>query len=230
MNDLNQSEIIDSLIHHIAEREFPCIAAHESVHKNTLKCYVADHMACPKDDRAILHFMYNFIDDFRKEMKGFHSAAVIFKAPVDIDEEQFDQLLWQRLQSLSDLGAVQYDYDPRVDADVSPPNFSFSLKSEAFYIIGMHSSNARKARRFAYPTLIFNPHTQFEKLRENNQYGKMQHIVRNRDKHFSGSVNPMLADFGDVSEVFQYSGRIYSKDWECPLKPKHAAIKDHTST
>lgn len=230
MNDKIHQEIIHEFLTHVKEKEFPCVAAHEALTKNTLRCFVAEHMACPKDDYSILQFVYHFIDEFRKNSKGFHSAAVIFSGPPEINEDLFDNLLWKRLQSLSDLDALQYPYDPRVDADVNSPNFSFSLKSEAFYVIGMFSESTRKARRFKYPTLIFNPHAQFEKLRENNQYVKMQHIVRSRDKQYSGSVNPMLADFGDISEVFQYSGRIYSKDWNCPLNPKHAVTKHHPST
>lgn len=229
--DENVSErIIHEFLSHVKEKEFPCVAAHEALSKNTLRCFVAEHMACPKDDHSILHFIYDFIDEFRNDSKGYHSIAVIFSGPVEINEELFEKLLWHRLQSLSDLDALKYPYDTRVDAEVNSPHFSFSLKSEAFYVIGMFSESSRKARRFKYPTLIFNPHAQFEALRENNQYGKMQRIVRHRDKQYSGSVNPMLADFGEVSEVFQYSGRIYSKDWKCPLNPKHAAFKHHPPT
>ena len=230
MSDRLHQEIIHEFLSHVKEKEFPCIAAHEALSKNTLQCFVAEHMACPNDDRSILKFIYRFIDEFRQSGKGFHSAAVIFGGPLEITEDVFENLLWKRLQALSDLDALQYPYDPRVDADVNSPNFSFSLKSEAFYVIGMQSASSRKARRFKYPALIFNPHAQFEKLRENNQYAKMQHIVRNRDEQYSGSVNPMLSDFGEISEVFQYSGKIYSKEWKCPLNPRHAIIKHHPST
>jgi FPC/CPF motif-containing protein YcgG len=230
MSDHLHHEIIHEFMSHVKEKEFPCIAAHEALSKNTLRCFVAEHLACPKDDTAILAFIYQFIDEVRTDSKGFHTAAVIFTDPVEINEEIFESLLWKRLQALSDLDALRYPYDPRVDADVNSPNFSFSLKSEAFYVIGMFSQSSRKARRFKYPSLIFNPHAQFEKLRENNQYAKMQHIVRNRDKLYSGTVNPMLADFGEISEVFQYSGKLHSKDWKCPLNPKHAIFKDHSST
>jgi len=229
MDDKINQDIIHEFLSHVKEKQFPCVAAQEALSKNTLRCFVAKHMACPQDDIAILKFVYQFVDEFRKNRKGFFSAAIIFSGPLDIREEQFENLLWKRLQSISDLDALQYAYDPRVDADVSSPNFSFSLKSEAFYVIGMFPESNRKARRFKYPTLILNPHAQFERLRENNQYAKMQDIVRHRDKKYSGSVNPMLADFGEISEVFQYSGRIYAKDWKCPLNPKHESIKHNPS-
>ena len=228
MDEFVHQAIIDEFRAHAKQRGFPCIAANDAVTKSTLRYYVADHMACPKDDCKMLRFIYEFVDEFRKTEGGYHSVAILFRNPAEITEDIFEQLLWQRLQALSDLDAKNYKYDPRVDQSVSSPHFSFSLKEEAFYVIGLHSANQREARRFKYPTLIFNPHAQFERLRESGQYGKMQSIVRQRDKTYSGSVNPMLADFGESSEVFQYSGRMYPKDWKCPLNPKHESTHHHS--
>ena len=61
------------------------------------------------------------------------------------------------------------------------------------------------------------------------KYEKMKHVVRKRDIAFSGSINPMLKDFGEVSEIYQYSGRKYDDTWRCPLKINHAAIERNTS-
>ena len=229
MNEFAHQTIIDEFQAHVKQRGFPCVAANDAVTKSTLRYYVAGHMACPKDDRDILQFIYEFVDECRITVGGYHSIAILFMDPVEITQDMFEQFMWQRLQALSDLDAENYKYDARVDQSVSSPHFSFSLKEEAFYVIGLHSASQREARRFKYPTLIFNPHAQFERLRESGQYGKMQNIVRQRDKIYSGSVNPMLADFGESSEVFQYSGRIYSKDWKCPLNPKHESTQHHTS-
>jgi hypothetical protein len=41
--------------------------------------------------------------------------------------------------------------------------------------------------------------------------------VRKRDIAYSGSINPMLNDFGNASEVYQYSGKQYTSDWVCPF-------------
>ncbi len=62
------------------------------------------------------------------------------------------------------------------------------------------------------------------------KYDMMKNAVRKRDVAYSGSVNPMLKDFGKASEVFQYSGRKYDENWQCPLKIHHAQIEDNTST
>ena len=202
----------------LANKEFPCVAARAALSKDHIRVFVADHMACPKDDRAIVDFMYSFVDEFRNSPGLFHSAVVIFEGPDIFDEQMFDQLLWQRLQSLANIDAQQHNYDKRVSSDPNSKDFSFSIKEEAFYIIGLHPANNRKARRFKYPALVFNPHQQFVDLRSSNRYDKMKKIVRERDTVYSGSVNPMLQDFGQFSEAFQYSGRKLDESWQCPLK------------
>ena len=202
----------------LANKEFPCVAARAALSRDSIRVFVADHMACPKDDRSIIDFIYSFVEEFRNSTEMFHSAVVIFKGPDIFNEQMFDQLLWQRLQSFANIDAEQHKYDKRVSSDPNSKDFSFSIKEEAFYIIGLHPASNRGARRFKYPALVFNPHQQFVDLRSSNRYEKMKKIVRERDTIYSGSVNPMLKDFGQYSEVFQYSGRKYDESWQCPLK------------
>lgn len=225
-----EQTLIEEFLAFIKVRSFPCIAAKSTVARNQIDCMVAGDMACPSRDEQILHFLYRFVDKFRTEgRKGFASAAIIFRTPVPVNEARFDKLLWQRLQALSDMDAGLYAYDPRVDSDVSSTRFSFSLKEEAFFIVGMHPGSVRPARRFSYPTLVFNPHAQFELLRQQGKYETMKKKVRKRDQMLAGSVNPMLVDFGKRSEVFQYSGREYDKTWTCPLKIKHGRAQHHST-
>jgi FPC/CPF motif-containing protein YcgG len=222
--------VIDTYRNYLNAKEFPCVAARAAISRQQIKCMVADHMACSKDDGAILQFLNDFVDDYRRSNNMFHSASIIFKGPQSITEEMFDALLWQRLQSLADLDAQFYKHDERVDHDPSSAHFSFSIKEEAFFIIGLHPANSRPARRFTHPVLAFNPHSQFEHLRETNNYEKMKHIVRKRDISFSGSVNPMLKDFGTASEVYQYSGRVYDDNWHCPLNLNYESIGDNPTS
>lgn len=197
---------------------FPCVAAKAALNRDQMHIFVAGHLACPKDDQDILDFIYKFIDEYRASEQDFHTVCVIFPETHPINEESFDRLLWSRLQALSDLDALKYPYDRRVDTDPSSPQFSFSLGEEAFFIIGLFPGSSREARRFRYPTIVFNPHAQFEKLRSLKRYDKMKNIVRKRDVELSGTINPMLNDFGDDSEAYQYSGMQYDKNWECPYK------------
>lgn len=201
----------------LSEKGFPCIAAKAALSRNHIRSIVVPHMACPAQDAEVLQFMYNFVDNYRLSGESYHSAAVIFQEPLNADEKLFDQLLWQRLQALSLLDSVNYSHDARVESNPMSPNYSYSLKEEAFFIVGLHPASSRKSRQFKYPALIFNPHAEFEKLRRSNRYQKMKEVVRKRDVEYSGSVNPMLDDFGNTSEVNQYSGMRHDSDWNCPL-------------
>ncbi len=218
----SKETIAQSYYDYISEKAFPCVAAKAALAKQQLHCFVAGHMACPAHDTEILSFLYSFIDKFRESDQMYHSAAIVFTQPELPSEPEFEGLLWQRLQSLSNIDAQKYKYDDRVDQDPSSPNFSFSLKEEAFFIIGLHPNNSRMVRRFQYPTIVFNPHIQFEQLRTIDKYRHLKQVVRKRDFNYSGSINPMLEDFGNSSEVYQYSGKPYQSNWQCPLKINHA--------
>ena len=221
MEKISDADIIQSFKKHLAAKEFPCIAAKAAMAKQQLHCMVAAHMACPHDDDRILHFIYDFVDNYRVDGSLYQSAAVIFRQPTTIDEETFDIFFWQRLQCLADKDSRQYHYDASVSNDPADALFSFSLKAESFFIIGMHQGNARPARQFDYPVIIFNPHAQFEELRKSSRYENMKKTVRKRDLFLSGSINPMLKDFGEQSEVYQYTGKQYDASWQCPLKINH---------
>lgn len=201
------------------------MAARAAYARNQIKCFVAGNMACPASDKMILDFIYDFVEEYRKEKTMYHSATIIFTGPAIPDEAYFDKLLWMRLQALSDLDAEKYAYDNRVSDDPTSSDFSFSLKEEAFFIIGLHPASSRDARRFDYPTIVFNPHEQFEMLRQHNHYEKMKRTVRKRDLKLSGSINPMLDDYGASPETLQYSGRKYESNWQCPLHISHGKSK-----
>lgn len=219
--NLPDEHIIQDFRNFIGKEDYPCVAARAALHRDHITALVAVSMANDKDDYAILSFLYQFVEQYRRTQDPWHSAAVIFRSPEVRAINQFEDLLWTRLNALSALDAKKYPFDPRVSSDPSSPDFSFSLGGEAFFVIGMHPESPRPPRRFAYPAIIFNPHEQFEHLREQNRFEKMKNVVRKRDTAYSGSINPMLEDFGTRSEVFQYSGRQYDQKWQCPLHIKH---------
>jgi FPC/CPF motif-containing protein YcgG len=149
----------------------------------------------------------------------FQSFAVVFQGPVDLDEEAFERALWDRVQSLHDKDVWRgQTYDSRVSADPGNPHFSLSFGGEAFFIVGLHPKASRPARRFEQPTLVFNLHDQFERLREAGKYEGLREKILVRDDHLAGSRNPMLARHGEISEARQYSGRVVGEDWEPPFE------------
>ncbi len=225
----NEEEIIKEWHAHLEDASFPCVAGKAAVAKGQLQTLVVGHIACPKDDKAILDFIYRFVDEYRNSDKMFHSVAVIFAQPDVYTEEMYGRFFWSRLQAISDLDAQKYEYDHRVDADPESEHFSFSLKEEAFFVIGLHPAASRPARRFKYPAIVFNPHAQFEQLREAGQYEKMQNIIRKKDTELAGSINPMLTNFGEKSEVYQYTGQKLDNSWKCPLHINHAGTERNKS-
>lgn len=212
--------IIRDYLDHFATKGFPCVAAQAAVKRGQVSCMVSGDMSSAAGDAEILKFLYGFVDRYRTSRKPFNSAAIIFRKPLIDDEWAFDTLLWKRLNALADLDRESYAHDKRVDADPASSKFSFSIKEEAFFVIGLHPASARRARTFRFPTLVFNPHQEFERLRKAKRYEQMKNIVRKRDMVYSGSVNPMLREFGEGSEVFQYTGIEYDSKWRCPLRKK----------
>ena len=161
------------------------------------------------------------------DASDFATFIAVFDAPgrPDADPDRyaraadpelaFETDLWAQLSALHAVDEA--DWDPATSPDPTHKDFSFSFAGRSFYIIGMHPRASRPARRFPRPALVFNLHAQFERLRETGKYGKMRDVIRARDIQRTGSMNPMLADFGKRSEAVQYSGRAVGKDWRCPF-------------
>lgn len=147
-----------------------------------------------------------------------HSFAALFHGPDDADELRFEAMLWSQLQRLHDLDVKRgTGWSPEVSRNPNDPHFSLSIAGHAFFVIGLHPGASRIARKFGAPALVFNSHQQFEKLRADGRYQKMQAATRERDIALQGSINPNLADFGAAAETRQYSGRKTEADWRCPF-------------
>ncbi|MFL6126124.1 guanitoxin biosynthesis heme-dependent pre-guanitoxin N-hydroxylase GntA [Actinophytocola sp.] len=142
-----------------------------------------------------------------------------FDGPFGLDEADFEALVWDQLQGLHDRDVRWFAWADLAEPDPASDRFAFSIAQQAFFVVGMHASASRITRRFSYPTLVFNSHVQFERLRERGIYGRIRNEVRSREMALQGSINPNLSDFGERSEALQYSGRATSPDWICPFRP-----------
>jgi FPC/CPF motif-containing protein YcgG len=92
------------------------------------------------------------------------------------------------------------------------------MAGQAFFVVGLSPQGERWARRFPWPTLVFNAHEQFEQLRRSGQFSRIRERIRERDVELEGEANPNLADFGNHTEARQYSGREVERDWTCPVR------------
>lgn len=203
---------------HVAAADFPCVGAKAALARQTLEVLACNAVDSAWDDLRIHDRLLGFAADYRRAPGLYRSFAVIFEGPTDLSEEMFERALWARVQSLSDKDVWRgQDYDPSVSHDPANPHFSLSFGGEAFFIVGLHPNASRPARRFERPTMVFNLHDQFERLRADGRYEGMREKIMVRDEALAGSRNPMLTRHGEASEARQYSGRKVDDDWSCPF-------------
>ena len=216
-----REELQDTIGAMILQPQFPCVGAKSALARDNLKTLVAHRLDSNWDDLAIHRQLLAWAKEYRECTEGFRSLAVIFEDPEDLSEVEFEKLMWERIQSIADKDAwLGQSYDDRVSADPKDPHFSLSFGGEAFFVIGLHPHGSRPARRFSQPTLIFNLHDQFERLRDQGRYEKMRDTILDRDRKLAGDINPMLAKHGESSEARQYSGRQVDDDWKCPFQDR----------
>lgn len=215
----SKEHLIKSLYAHIADPAFPCVGAKAALKRGTLEVFVARDMTSAWNDLPIHDALVAFAERFRESPSLFRSFAVLFEGPCTLLENEFENHMWNRIQSLSDKDSWRgQPYDSRVSPDPGDPHFSLSFGGEAYFVVGLHPNAGRPARRFPHPVMVFNLHAQFETLRAQGKYEGMREKIMVRDEAIAGSRNPMLARHGTISEARQYSGRIVGEDWQCPFR------------
>lgn len=217
---LEEESLSEQFLQFIDEDSFPCVGAKAALARNEIHVHEFGSMNEPDSTADLLDQLGEFVEmmDFSAgDTSKVHSFVAIFNEPVIEDELHFENLLWTQLYSLHLLD-VHRGAEAATDISSNPdsPQFSLSLAGHPFFVIGLHPESSRLARQFKRPVLVFNSHRQFERLREDGRYQKMQKATRKRDVALQGSINPNLADFGINSEARQYSGREVGPEWKCP--------------
>lgn len=203
---------------------YPCVGAKSALAKGQIEYMTGRDIRSGWNDLPIIKGLQRFAAGYRQSPRMFQSFVVIFEGPLSMKEDAFETALWARAQSLHDKDVwMGSRYDARVSPDPGDDDFGLSFGGEAFFIVGLHPRASRKARRFRRPALVFNLHDQFERLRASGKYEGMRSKILQRDRNWSGSINPMLAVHGTVSEARQYSGRAVGEDWSCPFQPRIGA-------
>ena len=197
--------------------QFSCVGAKSAVQTGSYRIGNYAELGSPGATAGLAHDLTTFIQE-QSLMEGeFSTLVATFTGPVGTDEGEFERLLWSQLQRLHDLDFRQNRWDPTVSDDPNDPHFSFSFAAHGFFVVGLHPASSRFTRRFAWPTLVFNIHSQFEALRASGRFERMQEVIRNRETTLQGDINVNLADFGEASEARQYSGHPVESDWRCPF-------------
>lgn len=208
----------------IAGETFSCVAGKTALRRGSTVHRHYGTLAAENTAPALYADLADFAsrkDDIDPLLASF---VATFRGPADATEEEFEALLWKQLQQLHDLDATRHAWSRRVSPDPESASFGFSVGGHPFFVVGLHPGASRITRRFPQPSLAFNSHVQFERLRERGIYPRLQREIRAREMTLQGSLNPNLAEFGERSEAAQYSGRAVGPDWVCPFRPNLAEV------
>lgn len=200
--------------------DFPCLGAKAAFNSDSYTLRAYDEIGSRAATVALGAALYDFtatVGDVDSSSE-YATFVAVFAQPQTTDEIEFENLFWKQLCALHRLDAGRFDWDPNVKSNPADPHFSFSFGGQALYVIGLHANSSREARRFPWPAMVFNPHEQFERLRADGKWKRMQETIRQRDFELQGSINPMLSDFGEQSEARQYAGRAVEDNWRPPFK------------
>jgi len=219
VEELDCEEVTREFLDHVRDAAFPCVGAKSALARGRLRVVCARDLQSAWNDLVIHRELLAWSAEYRDDPDGLRSLAIVFAGPLDLDEHAFEAAMWERIQSLADKDAwLAQPYDASVSANPEDPHFSLSFGGSAFFVVGLHPQSSRPARRFSRPTLVFNLHAQFDRLRQEGTYERMRERILQRDVDLAGSINPMLARHGESSEARQYSGRETEADWDCPFR------------
>lgn len=209
-------------VHHrfratVLDHSFSCLGAKAALRAGAYRFGLYPELASRRATMGLAQGLAVFLAARPRLRGGFQTFVASFTGPPVEDEAAFEACLWHQLQRLHDVDAPRHAWDPSVSSDPAAPDFSFSYGGTAFFVVGLHPASSRRARRFAWPTLVFNPHDQFTRLRQQGKLRRMQEVIRRREIGLQGSLNPNLSEYGAESEARQYSGRPVEPDWGCPF-------------
>lgn len=201
----------------VLDPAFTCVGAKSAVQRNRCRVHLYDEMVGAASTDLLACDLASFVQAQDIEDASFSTFAAVFRWPRVHEEVTFEAYLWRQLGEL--LRRDRARWDAGVSNDPADSRFAFSFAGRAFFVVGLHPHSSRISRRFELPALVFNARFQFERLKAQGRYGRMQEIIRARDRDLQGSENPMLSDFGTRSEARQYSGRAVDEGWTCPFHP-----------
>jgi uncharacterized protein len=217
--DAAESAVHDELRARVLGDGYPCVGARSSFNRRLYRFGLYPEMAADVVARIVCHDMYEFGAEMGAICSAFVTFIAVFSRPTITSEKHFERLVWTQLQRMHEVDGRFFPWDPAVSRDPTDERFSYSVGGRAYFIVGLHPLASRNARQFPYAALVFNLHSQFERLRERGKFETFKNMIRARDVAFQGSINPVLANFGNASEAAQYSGRAVETDWRCPFQP-----------
>jgi FPC/CPF motif-containing protein YcgG len=207
IDDANAARVFRSIV---ADTGYPCLGARSVFNQRRATVRGYPRLGTVESARQLLPDLLRFSRSIDLT-EGFASFVAVFRPDGCTDEMAFERRLWRQLEAIHELDTEPWDGS--VSDDPADPHFAFSAGGTAYFVIGLHPGASRPARRAPQSILVFNPHQQFECLRASGRFDRMRDTIRRRDLAANGSINPMVADHGHISEACQYSGRRVDDGW-----------------
>jgi FPC/CPF motif-containing protein YcgG len=212
----------------VLDAPFPCLGARAAFRTGSYLFNVHPDMNDQQATDNVLADLRYFAK-VRHEMGNLYTYVASFVEPRMIPSEMaWEQMVWKFLQGLHDLDDTQWD--ARFSRDPADADFALSLGGLGQLVVTLYPGANRYTRRFAWPTLIFNP---LEQDRANfpsdEEFLRFQNMIRDRDARLQGNVNPSLPPTLDDPQAPGFSGAPIDAAWECPLqiRPGHFEEEDH---
>ena len=221
-----QQLVHDSFRTLVLNPAFSCVGARSALRRANYRFGLYTRMGSAAATAGLARDLFDFAEEQADLGGEFSTFVASFEAPTGVGEEGFEGVLWEQLRQLHEEDRRHHGYDPAASPDPEDAEFAFSFAGRAFFVVGLHGASSRFARRFAWPSLVFNAHSQFDRLREEGRYARFQEIIRGRERELQGTLNPNLAEFGTISEARQYSGRAVEPEWRCPFHASDANGQD----
>jgi uncharacterized protein len=189
---------------------FPCLGAAGAVRRGEYRLRTYPPLGSPASVRACAADLDALLAERPPGKHPVTILAAVFAGPAGLDEQAFEDLMWWLLRGLREWDMRRPACRHLAGRDDADPGFGYGDRD--FFIVGMHPGSSRLARRFPWPTLVFNALTHSELLRKQGRYELMQQRIRARDLRLQGTLNPNL----ERCQAAQFSGRDVGDNWTCP--------------
>ncbi len=202
----------------VSHPDYPCVGAKSALARSSYLIGLYPSMSQTQHAPAVVDDLRWFGEHSAELGDSYVTFMAVFESRDIGSPERFESALWSYLQAMNRYDSLDCAWDPSVSDNPSDPEFSFSVGGKAYFVIGLHPSARREARRFPFPMLVFNLHSQFEELREAGKFERLRSTIRSREVALEGKPNPLLKDFGTSSEAAQYAGCPHASGWSPPFR------------
>ncbi|WP_431975224.1 guanitoxin biosynthesis heme-dependent pre-guanitoxin N-hydroxylase GntA [Micromonospora haikouensis] len=211
-------ELVRGQLHALVSAQpFPCLGARSALANGSYLFNLHEDMGSSESLRDLAADLRHFAQ-VRLELGDLYSYVASFVEPrVPGDEAAWASCFWALMQRLHEIDEDAWDH--RFSRDPESPDFAFSFAGLGHLVVTLYPGASRFSRRFAWPTLVFNPLEQDRaQFPEDEAFLRFRDQIRLRDARLQGQVNPSLPKTLDDSQVPGFAGAPVPSDWRCPLR------------